>query len=444
MDTTYQTSEPRDSTAGLSADALLFVLAVGAYLLLRLLAVDQYLLLRTLYGSFLVVVLMLYIVADALRGRWPRPIFLVKIVLIYTTALILLFGLTAERARLRWGNGIQNTNDGLIQTEEAARMLLAGRNPYYETYFGTALEEAPEDPEYPNPAFYHYAYLPVTFLIQVPFVWLFDHWGWRYDGRWLYVVLLILSLPLTSAFARRTDRRLGLLIALSLNLPLLLYTADGRNDILSYFWLFLSMALLWNGYPVGSMAAMGIACACKQTTWFVLPFYTLQFLPAGKFSGRVVRQWIGRLWPLYATAGVLLVPFILWSPRAFYEDTVLYLTGQLPTSYPMWGIGVGLMLRAMRLVHSQTDYVPLWIPQLTLGGATLVWLVVRQVRHNTMRNVWLGFAVLQLVMGYFSRIFQDNYLAMILILLAFAYFSDAERHGSQPWSEIVVVEGAGG
>lgn len=274
MNTTGQTLESEKGATGLSLDAVLFALAVGAYLLLRLLAVDQYLLLRTLYASFLVVALMLYLIADVLQGLWPRVIFMTKMALIYATALILLFGLSAERARLRWGDGVQNTNDGLIQTEEAARMLLAGRNPYHETYFGTALEEAPEDPEYPNPAFYHYAYLPATFLMQTPFVWLFDHLGWRYDGRWLHVALLVLSLPLTSAFARRPDRRLGLLIVLGLNLPLLLYTADGRNDILPYFWLFVSMALLQKGYSVGSMVALGIACGCKQTMWFVLPFYS--------------------------------------------------------------------------------------------------------------------------------------------------------------------------
>lgn len=246
MNSTDQTLEPEKSATGLSLDTLLFTLAVGAYLLLRLLAVDQYLLLRTLYASFLVVVLMLYILADALRGRWPRPIFLVKIALIYATALLLLFGLSAERARLRWGDGVQNTNDGLIQTEEAARMLLAGHNPY-----------------------------------------------------------------------------------------------------------------------------------------------------------------------------------------AFYEDTVLYLTGQLPTSYPMWGVGVGLMLRALRLIHSQTEYVPLWIPQVLLGLPVLTWLIIRQVRRNTLVNVWFGFAVLQLVMGYFSRIFQDNYLAMVLVLLAFAYLSDEGTCGPE-------------
>ena len=54
----------------------------------------------------------------------------------------------------------------------------------------------------------------------------------------------------------------------------------------------------------------------------------------------------------------------------------------------------------------------------------------------------VGFAVFQLVIGYFSHIFQANYL-MILILLAFAYLSDAEEYGVCSWSEKVVAEDAG-
>jgi hypothetical protein len=33
---------------------------------------------------------------------------------------------------------------------------------------------------------------------------------------------------------------------------------------------------------------------------------------------------------------------------------------------------------------------------------------------------------LQLVLGYFSRIFQDNYLAMILTIFSFGFLCDEE------------------
>jgi hypothetical protein len=141
----------------------------------------------------------------------------------------------------------------------------------------------------------------------------------------------------------------------------------------------------------------------------------------------VLRQWVVRLWPFYVTVAVILLPFVVWSPGSFYEDTVLYLTGRLDTSYPLLGIGAGLILRALHVSHSETEYVPFWIPQLLFGGPTLSWLMIRQLRRNTAAGFLFGFAVLQLVIGYFSRIFQDNYLAMILTLLIFAYLSDVDR-----------------
>ncbi len=405
-----------------------------------LLALSGYLLVRTLFSTsmglgMLVPLSMTYLALDQAGhvSRWVRHrslLFRLKLALLFVMVLFLLLVPAAQQMACRRAEGAHLcVHDGLIQTEEAARMLLEGRNPYAEEYFGTPLEQAPF-PRYPNPALYHLAYLPLTFLVHVPLALL--SWrtlGW-YDGRMLYVALLLLSLPLSAAMARKGERKLGLVIALGLNLPLLTFTAEGRNDILGMFWILLSLYLALRERRALSMVAMGLGCASKQTVWFALPFYFL-YLLRDDLSYRAVKRLVLQAWPLYLTIALVIGPFLLWNPRAFADDTLAYLTGRSPTSYPLWGMGFGFLLRLLGLVRSETAYVPFWVPQVLVGVPVLLWLLVRQRHHNGLNALWFGFATLQLVLGYFSRIFQDNYLAMILSAFSFAFLAEGNSHGGE-------------
>ena len=403
-----------------------------------LLALSGYLLVRTIFSTslglgVLVPICMIYLALDgaARVRRWAgrrRLIFRLKLVLIFVAILFLLLVPMMEQIACRRAEGAHLcVHDGLIQTEEAVRLLLEGKNPYVEDYVGTPLEQAPF-PRSPNPAVYHLAYLPLTFLPHLPLAFLgWRIWGW-YDGRVLYVALLLLSLPLSAALAAREERRLSMVIALGLNLPLLTFTADGRNDILGMFWVLLSLYLALRGRRSFSMVAMGLGCATKQTIWFGLPFYFL-YLLRDDISWRSLRWLVLHAWPFYLTVALVGGPFLLWDSQAFVDDTLFYLTGHSPTSYPLWGMGFGFLLRLVRLVGSETAYFPFWIPQLLIGGPVLCLLLACQVRRNRLSTFWFGFAMLQLVMGYFSRIFQDNYLAMILSAFFFAFLSEEGQTG---------------
>jgi len=413
--------------APISFDAWMLLLALSGYLLVRTVFST------TLGLGVLVPIGMLYLALDMARwicrqAEFRRILFRLKLALIFVAVLFLLLVPAAEQITYRRFEGAHlYVHDGLIQTEEAVRLLLEGRNPYTENYFGTPLERAPF-PRFPNPALYHLAYLPFTFLLHVPMAFLSQHlFGW-YDGRVLYIVLLLLSLPLGAALATRPERRLGLVIALGLNLPLLTFTAQGRNDILGLFWVLLSLYLALRDRQVLSMVAMGLGCASKQTVWFGLPFYFV-YLLKGDVSWHSLRHLIFRAWPLYLTVALIVGPFLLWDPSAFVDDVLKYLTGSSPTSYPLWGMGFGFLLRLVGLVDSEATYVPFWIPQLLIGGPMLCLLLVYQARYDRMRAFWFGFATLQLVMGYFSRIFQDNYLAIIMSMFSFAFLSEERQTG---------------
>lgn len=404
-----------------------------------LLALSGYLMVRTIFSTslglgVLVPICMAYLALDGATRvrRWVeyrRLIFRLKLVLIFVAVLFLLLVPAVEQMACRRVRGAHLcAHDGLIQTEEAVRLLLKGRNPYTENYFGTPLERAPF-PRFPSPALYQLAYLPLTFLLHLPLAFLgWRVWGW-YDGRGLYVALLLLSLPLSAALAVREERRLGLVIALGLNLPLLTFTAEGRNDILAMFFVLLSLYLALCDRRVLSMAAMGLGCASKQTVWFGLPFYGL-YLLKGDISYRSLRRLVLQAWPFYLTLALVVGPFLLWDSQAFVDDTLFYFTGHSPTRCPLWGMGFGFLLRLVGLVSSETAYVPFWIPQLLIGGSVLCLLLACQVRHNRVGTFWFGFATLQLVMGYFSRLFQDNYLAMIISAFSFAFLSEEVPTGN--------------
>jgi hypothetical protein len=409
-----------------------------------LLALSGYLMVRTVYSTsmglgVLVPICMVYLALDCIERAWRREgldrlVFRLKLTLLYLAVLFLLLIPAVQQMVCRQTEG-QNlcVHDGLIQTEEAVRFLLRGQNPYSEDYLGTPLEHAPF-PRYPNPALYHLAYLPLTFLLHAPLASIGWHTlGW-YDGRVLYIVLLLLSLPLGAALVVRKERKLSMIIVLGLNLPLLTFTAEGRNDALSMFLVLLGLYLALRSRQTLSMIAMGLACASKQTVWFALPFYLLYLfrgeLARSSFSRRLLVRLLLRAWPLYLAIAIVVGPFFFWNPQAFVDDTFFYLSGRSPTSFPLWGMGFGFLLRLAGLVNSENAYVPFWIPQLIIGLPVLILLVTCQVRHNRLGVFWFGFAVLQLVLGYFSRIFQDNYLAMILSIFSFAFLSEEETFQS--------------
>jgi hypothetical protein len=406
----------------ISFDAWLLVLSLSGYLLVR----SDYL--TPLFLGLLPPICMCYLALDGVRyirqgASWRRAVFRIKLALIFTTAVIFLLVPAAEQTIRRRADGAHLwAHDGLIQTEEAVRLLLSGKNPYTENYVDTPLQQAPFTRP-PNPAVYHLAYLPLSFLVQLPFAFLsWRFWGW-YDGRWLYVVLLLLSLPLSAELAARKERRLSLVMAIGLNLPLLAFTAEGRNDILGLFLVLWSLYLALRDRKTLSLLVMALGCASKQTVWFGLPFYFL-YLLKDDLSWRAIWQLLRQAWPFYVTVILVIGPFVWWDPRAFIEDTFLYLTGHLDTSYPMWGMGIAFLLQLCGLVDSDIVYVPFWIPQLLIGVPVLGLLILYQVRHNGLRAFWFGFAVLQLVLGYFSRVFQNNYFAVIVTTLFFAFLAE--------------------
>ncbi len=327
-------------------------------------------------------------------------------------------------------------HDGLIQTEEAIKFWLAGKNPYAENYFGTPLAwwgyAGPDAPD--NPALYHLAYLPFLFLFSAPW-YLIVHTsiGW-FDERMVYLPLFLLEMVLLLRLAKTRDKRLALLLAVGLNPLFVPFFAEGRNDVFILFWLVLCAVLLQARLSLWGMVALAFACATKSTAWFSVPFFLIYALAEPIAAVRTSRDYIllvRRSFPLVAVlvlvCSALILPFLFWNPKEFVDDIFLYPVGRSDHGYPIAGVGFGGLGLAFGWIPSQDSPFPFEQLQLLLGLPALGLLTWFQWKRNSLSSLWLCSGLFTLVMGFFSHVFNENHLGYGLSLLLIGVLSNGER-----------------
>ncbi|GEM_PF-1188022 len=313
--------------------------------------------------------------------------------------------------------------DGAIQTEEAIKFLLEGKNPYVEDYDKTGVARITLPEVSPNPAIYHYVYLPGTFLLSLPFyIGSMRILGW-YDQRLVHALAFMIVLLMLPQLARSTERKLSLLVAVGLNFLLLISLAFGMNDVLVLSLLLLSTYLFQRGCHLASTIPLALACATKQVAWFFLPFYfLLQF--NGSFCLGEIGSLIKKTYPFFLTFALVVLPFFLWNPAAFIDDTFSYVSGISPTSYPIRGFGVGALLLACGVIKSNTAYFPFWILQLIFGLPLLIYLLRKQLKENNVSRCWLGYGIFLAIMAFLSRYFHINHLGYAIAALSIGLLVD--------------------
>lgn len=323
-------------------------------------------------------------------------------------------------------------HDGAIQIEEAAKFVLAGRDPYGQDYKQTPLVnwELKIGGAEENPALYHNAYLPFMFLSQIPFYLLSEKIiGW-FDIRFVFLGMFIGILFVLSRWVSKFNQRMALLLLVALNPFFVTFFAEGRNDVFVLFWIVLAVELMRQKRVAWSALVLGLACASKLTAWFLIPFWALYiFQPP---TTRLV-NWMNdnklnlvrRLLPLGATITIIILPFILWNPGAFIDDVWFYPNGTSAIApYPVDGYGFNILMQALGWLPANAFHSPFEILQWIIGLPLLLFLMWRQIRSNTVTQMWFSFALLLGVMGYFSHILNDNHIGFILILFTIAMFCE--------------------
>ncbi len=417
------------------------VLSIDAVMLIALSVASLWLgfAISAMVVTLVIVYVLLATMAPAMPDELDQPrmrdrlLFSARLLIVTFIVLIAAIVPTGSNILLRRIDGPgMDAHDGLIQTEVSIDFLLHGKNPYAENYLNTPMADSRRNqPPETLVALYHNAYLPFLFIGSMPFYLLSQATlGW-FDERFVFILLFIGTMLLLPELVRRQRDKLLLLMLFGLNLFFNHFLAEGRNDIVMLFGFVLLSLLLVRRHVTSSALVLGCLIATKHPVLFFVPFYLVYLLPE-EINWKSLRTVLLQIWPMLAVPLVFIVPFIIWDPGSFFDDTVSYIIGTSPTSYPIWGWGFSELLLAVHVIPTDTSPFPFGIFEALFGLPLLVLLVIRQRRENTLQQVWIGCALLSLVVEYFSRFFNDNYVIFALQLAVIAAFILPARWHNPP------------
>lgn len=381
--------------------------------------------------------LLAYLVADLLP--WPRRSYRLKWAALIVILVMALFLPTVKLILLRAQSGPASyTHDGgVIQTEATIDFLLAGKNPYVEDYLQTPMAEWGYS-EFRS-ALYHYPYLPWTFVFSAPFYLIGQALG-HYDQRWLYLALMAIALLVAPRVATTGRAKLALVATLALNPVMNLDLTFGQNDAFVFCWMLFSL-VAWQrwrqeqqvgvrgGWLLLSTLFYGLACASKPTAWFFAPFYALLLVAdqSGETTPKAIRTLLARGWPALIPFLLLVGPYLLWNPAAFYDDVWRWSNGQGEHGYQIWGWGAANFVLALGWVSDRFDQWPFLLFEALLALPLLLWFLWRQWRANTLSMACWHYAIFLFAFFYGSRFLNENYLGFILAFMAVGVLSGLEK-----------------
>jgi hypothetical protein len=375
--------------------------------------------------------LLLYLFFDLWHGFSEQGRHRAKLALVFCIIFTTVVSLSMFSVLLRHVTGPASFchDGGVIQTEEAARYILSGKNPYVEDYVNTPMAEWGLDYQ---TALYHYPYLPWTFLSSAPLQLLSETLlGW-YDQRFVYLLLFVVMLVVAARLLPASDQRLCLVMVLGLNPIMGSDIIFGQNDVFVLAWMIFSVYLLKHRKDTWAAVMLGLACASKPTAWFLLPFYFLYLVRRDGFSPRMGLKPLGlyllrKLAPLLVVLAILVLPFVAWNWQAIFDDVWRWSSGTADVPYQITGWGLANFVLALGLVESRLSYFPFWIPELLVSLPLLLYLLWRQWKHNSIAAMLYHYAFLALAFLYTSRFLNENYLGFVLGVLALAFFVDSAQ-----------------
>jgi hypothetical protein len=363
-----------------------------------------------------------------LRGRsWPRR---TGPLLVLAVGLLLMLPSTLLQLGLRQSTEPWFfTNDSTYQIELAGSLIRDGENPYGHDFRGSGLERFYTRDGSVSPrvlghevALDHYAYFPGTAITAAA-------WGVLpkpLDDYRLFVLLCTLAgLAAALAFRGPLSVRLALGALLVCN-PIAIRSAwFGQNDAPSLLLLVLAFALVTRRRFGWAAASLAGAVLLKQFAVVAVPFLALMLVHAGATRPELKRAAL-------AFGGVLAVcvlPFLLWDPVAFYEDTVKYGAG----TYRIVGYGLSAILVRGGIVDDRDGAYPFALIAVLTWLPLTAWLLLMQRRSAALWTGAVGFALSILWLMFIGRTFNNYYLiwpltgAAIAALLAAAPARTAAR-----------------
>ncbi|HEY1331391.1 MAG TPA: hypothetical protein VGH10_07960 [Actinomycetota bacterium] len=264
--------------------------------------------------------------------------------------------------RANTGAGLHVQSEAIV-TEQAARALIRGRDPYAASFVRGPLAARPAATAT------HFPYLPGMLVFGVPRA--LDGTSPLSDARvWFALGTLLAAWIALRAWRGPPPARLRagqVLLALPTGALLM---ATGGDDLPVLALLLLSFVLFDadGASAAGSGAVAGAASALKQPGWVAVPFLAVA---AWRRGGR--REGVRFLATWAAIALPLTVAFAAWNPSAFVEDAI---------RFPL-GIGQGRSAAGTPTLGSAlTDAMPglrgpLTVTFAAIVAATAVLLLIR-------------------------------------------------------------------
>ncbi len=338
---------------------------------------------------------------------------------------------------------VYQIHDMPLQLESAISKFLQGENPYTTTYFNTPLESWHYSDKEINPALFHFVMMPWYLLFSLPFYFisisLFGFFDGRlplifslpfyfisislfgfFDGRlpliFLFGLLLILAWRLLK---KQPNQRRLFLVLLAFNPATLAYFMEGRSDIFMFAFMFWGWYLLEKKRFFLAGVPLALAFATKQSAWPIFPFY-LVFLWMNNKKNLV--ETVKRIIPFILVFLTVVLPFFVWEPKAFLEDTVFYLSGTAAQSYPISGYGWGMILHQLGIIRNKDSYYPFLIWQGLICLPLLVGLVFWLGKSSSVARLIFSYALFTFFFWYFSRYFNNSHLGYLSLVFLTAYF----------------------
>jgi hypothetical protein len=299
--------------------------------------------------------------------------------------------------------------DSVLLTDAAAGRLLHGIDPYGHDYVDDAALRRFWAPEIPvNPLLAHYPYPPGLILLAAPL-----HAA-GLGAAWLWLpVFAALGLAAYLAAGRAG------VVAVALNPLLLLDYLSLLSDVFFLAAALAAVGLLRRRRALAAGLLVGVALALKQTAVVLLPAVAL-------LAWRE-RRLLQVAAATAATLLVLVLPFLLWSPRAFVSDTATYFYGSGVDAFPIRGPGLPGLLLAAGLIPSRWAAFPSALLQAPVLALVLLGGGLSLRRRFSWPALWVWSAAIALVLFFLGRTLAPNYLTLIAVLATVAAASAIEH-----------------
>lgn len=345
-----------------------------------------------------------------LGSKWKSKLFVLFTIIAIAAGGPLITAIV-DRSRVAPVFGV---HDIILQLEAAMRYLIAGRNPYAETYFGTHMEAwryAEFGKDAVNPALYHFVMPPWYLLFPFffyPFLWILGF----FDGRLPLLFTFFGTLVILAFWIKDYQRKILALIVVAFHPVMFDYLLEGRSDYFAFFWFLFAMFLYYRKHHILAAVIYALAMLSKQTIWLSLPFVL--------FWARQKRP--GMLLAFTATVALVLGPFLLWDAGEFWQSTVAFPQGATQVNYPVAGYGLGMVLYQLGVIKDIHAYYPFISWQLGVGLPVL-WVLIRWFQTKTTAGrLLIAYGIFLFVFWYFSRYFHNSHLGYISLVLAVGYF----------------------